>query len=147
MLNGLGYEEGEVCGREGCTGNVELESGEGCYCHISPPCGSCTDRKMKCSECDWTERDDPLVVNDPQVLYIGPTLADVYAEPRRRVLDDTKISYRILPHSNSSQRVEGVFPPGTTREEVKKRVDGTFGGRFEKFDEVNRTFVFIAQTD
>lgn len=40
---------------------------------------------------------------------------------------------------------EGVYPDGTTIQEVRKVVDGTFGGGFESFR--NGKFKFIAYTD
>jgi hypothetical protein len=69
----------------------------------------------------------------------------VYKSWKPRPLDNSKIDYRILVHSNSSQKCVGVYPEGTTQEEVRKRVDGTFGGRFEQFG--GGTFTFIAYTD
>ncbi len=62
-----------------------------------------------------------------------------------RPLDPRKIDYRIHAHSGSSQRCEGVYPDGTTREEVERCVRGTFGGRFERFG--GGTFSYIAYTD
>ena len=40
---------------------------------------------------------------------------------------------------------EGVYPEGMTSQEVYKEVQGTFGGRFERFD--SGRFKFIAYTD
>jgi hypothetical protein len=62
-----------------------------------------------------------------------------------RPLDPTKIDYRIHMHTNSSQRVEGVYPEGTTPDQVRALVDGTFGGRFNRFGDGR--FEFIAYTD
>lgn len=70
-----------------------------------------------------------------------------FVERKPRVLNRSQIDYRIETHSNSSQKCIGVFPIGTSREEVRKRVDGTFGGRFEKFDDKTGDFIFIAYTD
>jgi hypothetical protein len=39
----------------------------------------------------------------------------------------------------------GTYPPGMTQEEVRKQVDGSFGGRFTEFG--NGRFEFIAYTD
>ena len=60
-------------------------------------------------------------------------------------LDPTKIDYRIKTHTNSSQICEGVYPEGTTREDVEKLVKGTFGGRFVYFE--GGKFKYIAYTD
>ena len=48
-------------------------------------------------------------------------------------------------HSNSSQRVEGVYPLGTTQDAVEAQVQGTFGGRFNHFG--SGRFEYIAYTD
>jgi len=39
----------------------------------------------------------------------------------------------------------GVYPEGTTQAEVRAKVDGTFGGRFNYFR--NGKFEFVAYTD
>lgn len=54
----LGYCEGDVCHRNGCTGIIEVYPPENCSCHISPPCGSCTAPRAYCPKCDWQEKDD-----------------------------------------------------------------------------------------
>ena len=41
--------------------------------------------------------------------------------------------------------VEGVYPPGTTQEEVISKVQGTFGGRLKRFG--GGRFLYIAYTD
>lgn len=55
----LGQEEGETCNRDGCTGTIEVADVENCSCHISPPCGACTDPREFCPRCDWQAKDDP----------------------------------------------------------------------------------------
>ena len=60
-------------------------------------------------------------------------------------LDNTKIDYRNKMYSSSSMIKEGVYPEGTTKDEVRKVVNGTFGGRFESFG--GGKFKFIAYTD
>lgn len=60
-------------------------------------------------------------------------------------LDPTKISWKSKPHSNSSMIKEGIYPEGTSRQEVEKEVAGTFGGRFEHFGDGK--FKYIAYTD
>lgn len=54
----VGDEEGEVCNRDGCPGVLEFEKPENCSCHISPPCSSCTDVRLRCPECFWIYGDD-----------------------------------------------------------------------------------------
>ncbi|MCO3773816.1 hypothetical protein FA127_29200 [Pseudomonas aeruginosa] len=51
------------------------------------------------------------------------------------------------PHSGASMIKKGVFPIGTSRAEVEKAVIGTFGGRFEYFNEEKGQFKYIAYTD
>jgi hypothetical protein len=70
-----------------------------------------------------------------------------YIETRPRVLDQTKIDWVDRLHSSCSMIKEGVFPVGTDIKEVEKKVRGTFGGRFERFDEENGRFKYIAYTD
>jgi IMP dehydrogenase len=41
-------------------------------------------------------------------------------ERTKRILDPTKIDYRIEPHTSSSQLCIGVYPPGTTSADVVK---------------------------
>lgn len=42
---------------------------------------------------------------------------------------------------------EVSFPPYMTQDAVRKQVVGTFGGRFEAFDQKRGTFTYIAYTD
>ncbi|WP_391564595.1 hypothetical protein [Sinorhizobium meliloti] len=138
----VGWEAGAICGRKGCTGIIEQHSTEeSCSCHINSPCGKCTTPREFCEECGWeAERD--LVVQTEGAICFAPI---PYVEKARRVLDPSKIDYTISMHSSSSQKVEGVYPPGTTRQEVVARVQGTFGGRFERFGDGK--FTYIAYTD
>lgn len=62
-----------------------------------------------------------------------------------RQLDPTKIDFHSLPHSSSSMIKRGVYPPGTTREQVEEKVRGTFGGRFDSFGDGK--FQYTAYTD
>lgn len=138
-----GFLEGETCGREGCAGVIAEHPVEGCSCHINPPCYACSTPREYCPECEWEAKDD--TVDAEGTIYLSPYGA--YVERTKRVLDRSKIDYSITGHSNSSQKVTGVFPKGTTRDEVKKQVDGTFGGRFERWDADGGNFTFIAYTD
>jgi hypothetical protein len=54
----LGYEEGDVCGRDGCTGIIEEREVENCSCHISPPCAQCVEDRTYCPECGWRGKDE-----------------------------------------------------------------------------------------
>lgn len=138
-----GFLEGDTCGRNGCAGVLAEAKAENCSCHISPPCGACTTPREYCPECDWQAKDDTVMAEG--AIYFTPS--GFYVERKPKVLDRSKIDYTISMHSNSSQKVTGVFPPGTTMGEVRKRVDGTFGGRFERWDATGGNFTFIAYTD
>lgn len=49
----VGIEEGDVCGRDSCPGTMEYRRQGECTCHLSPPCGSCVDQILTCTECDF----------------------------------------------------------------------------------------------
>lgn len=140
-MDALGYTEGETCGRNGCAGVLLEHEAKGCYCHLCAPCSSCTSPRAYCPECDWHEANDPLVVMEAVAYY----LPFGGVERKKRILDPTKIDYRIESHSNSSQLCIGVYPPGTTSKEVEARVKGTFGGRFKSFGDGR--FEYVAYTD
>lgn len=142
-----GYYEGEVCNREGCKGFIELEKVENCSCHISAPCWAHENAGLCCPDCGWRAADDPLCVREICTITIDLGGVGTFFDSKPRVLDPTKIDWTWEPHSSSSMIKKGVFPPGTTREQVREVVDGTFGGRFESFDEKRCTFKFIAYTD
>jgi hypothetical protein len=44
-------QEGDKCTEEGCTGHLVIAYQGGCTCFISPPCNSCVDAQLECSEC------------------------------------------------------------------------------------------------
>lgn len=143
-----GFAEGDLCARDGCSGRIAMRPSENCSCHISPPCGSCTAPRGFCSECDWEEVNDPEPAPTPQAEKdVWASWAREQDRLRRLPLDNTRVSWRSFSHSSCSMVKEGVFPFGTSREAVRKEVDGTFGGRFESFDEKRGTFKFIAYTD
>ncbi len=61
-------------------------------------------------------------------------------------LDPSKINFRTKCHTSSSMIKEGVYPIGTTQEQVIEAIgEGTFGGRFESFGDGK--FKYIAYTD
>ena len=130
------YEEGDSCPK--CRGELGYPKVENCSCHINPPCSACTNNSLSCENCGWKE-EAPLYRD----VIVSQGLS--MREYKPRPLDNTKIDYRIKLHSSSSQLCEGVYPPGTTIEQVRQKVNGTFGGRFEKFE--GGVFKFIAYTD
>lgn len=134
-----GVDEGETCGRDGCTGKIEVKPVENCSCHINPPCSACTSPRGECPECGWDEAEDPVDV--PVVGVYHGWHSPAFDKP----LDASKISWRSKPHSSCSMLIEGVYPDGTTSTEVADLVRGTFGGAFRQFG--GGKFVYIAYTD
>ena len=136
----LGFVKGENCNREGCKGIIDEHEKRGCSCHICPPCSSCTEPRGFCPECKWEESEDPI----PESNFSEPDnkLMEAF---KLKPLDNTKIDWHSYLHSNSSMIKKGVYPEGTTQEEVRKVVDGTFGGRFKSFG--YGKFEFVAYTD
>lgn len=150
-MSDINYGEGEVCGRTGCTGHIERHEVENCSCHLSPPCSACTAPLNFCPECDWEECDDPM----PEPA--APTPAEIagWATYKRRTLadlDGTKIDWiHVLHDSTCSMIKEGKFPAGTTMEELRKAINGTFGGSFQRLTQPENGkpgyFKFLAYTD
>lgn len=133
------HEEGDKCPTAGCCGVLGFNAVENCSCHISPPCHSCVDNPLVCPKCGWTNEQEP----ESKLIAVGGGISQVEHKPRQ--LDSTKIDYVTKMHTHFTQIAEGVYPLGTTAAEVRKVVDGTFGGRFEAFG--NGRFKFIQYTD
>lgn len=95
-----------------------------------------------CPICKWEEADDIFINNPARQTPLRDTGTYVWTE---QPLDPTKLDYRNREHTHFTMIKEGVYPEGMTMEEVRKEVDGTFGGRFEYFDKGK--FKFIAYTD
>lgn len=132
-----GYTEGDTCNRNGCTGIIFLREVENCACHICPPCSACTEPREECPLCDWRAIDEE-VQETPKMS----ASSYMYVE---KPLDSMKIDWRASSHTHFSMIKKGVYPEGTTREDVAKEVRGTFGGRFESFGYGH--FTYIAYTD
>ncbi len=132
------YEEGDHCPEPKCKGTLEFTPVEGCSCHINPPCSKCVDQSLTCAVCGWKP-------DEPEHRDVVVTHGLSMREYKPRPFDPKKIDYRIKMHTHFSQICEGVYPEGTTRDEVRKIVNGTFGGRFESFG--GGKFRFIAYTD
>ena len=142
-VNGeVGFVVGDTCNRRGCKGIIAEHPVENCSCHISPPCGQCTAPRAYCEKCGWEEADD-VIVNDFVCNVDRKT--GTYRMWTPRPLDATKIDWRSRSHTHFSMIKEGVYPEGTTKEEVLSEVRGTFGGRFVSFG--NGKFKYIAYTD
>lgn len=151
-MSELGYCEGDTCGRDGCVGVIESHDVENCSCHINPPCGACTAPRGYCEACGWEESEDPAPEPEPisqQEKDFWKAQAEEWERLRNAPLDNTKVSWRDFPHTNSTMIKEGVYPQSgddaADRETVAKAVVGTFGGRFERFG--GGKFKYIAYTD
>lgn len=141
----FGYTDGDVCGRgfPTCKGVIEpAPTTRDCSCHVSPPCSACTDREFYCPVCGYESANDH-VFND-YVTNVDPK-SGVYKCWELRPLDRTKLDWHSHEHTNSSMIKRGVYPPGMTAEQVRTQIDGTFGGRFTRFE--NGEFEFVAYTD
>ncbi|MEL4167297.1 hypothetical protein [Pseudomonas sp. ZS001] len=143
-MSDFGYLSGETCHRKGCAGIVKEHAVEDCSCHICSPCGACTSLRGYCEACGWEESEDQ-VINDYVVSVDKVTGVLRSWEPRP--LNPNKIDWRSHPHTSSTMIKEGVFPIGTPPADVEKAVRGTFGGRFERFNEDTGHFKYIAYTD
>ena len=141
-MSNFGYCEGDTCLRNGCKGIIERHPVNNCSCHLSAPCCACTEPSGYCDDCGWEESEDEII-NDYVVSTDKATGAYRSWEPRK--LDPTKLDYHSKSHSSCSMIKEGVYPDGMDKEEVRKEVIGTFGGRFEHFG--NGKFKYIAYTD
>jgi hypothetical protein len=54
----IGYNEGDVCGRDNCKGILYYPKVENCSCHTNPPCSTCVENKLSCPVCFWEEGDE-----------------------------------------------------------------------------------------
>lgn len=142
-MSDYGYCKGEICNRNHCTGIIEERERKGCSCHINPPCSSCTEDVSYCPVCGWDSADEVVVINDYAVTQNKHT--GVAKSWKLRDLDSSKLDYHSKSHTHFSMIKEGFYPEGMTQEEVREKVKGTFGGRFEFFG--NGKFKFIAYTD
>lgn len=60
----FGYQKGDVCGRDGCTGIIKEREVNGCCsCHLSAPCSYSTTPRGYCPECGWDSADDELLAS------------------------------------------------------------------------------------
>lgn len=142
--NRFGVEIGEICKRNDCKGIIEAIDKGDCSCHLNPPCGSCTEIREYCPECGWRAKDDYYeYINQYKSRVDSKT--QTYTNSKKRELDNSKIDWHYSSHTHFTMCKEGVYPEGTSREQVFDKVKGTFGGRFEQFG--NGRFKFIAYTD
>jgi hypothetical protein len=153
-----GYSKGEICNRDGCVGVIdEHDLDGGCSCHINPPCSYCETPKEYCPVCGWDAREE----KDSYEKRYAPSEDqlkkwELEREERRKRDDEFYKRWRgELPIEKYEDRHEfhthftmikfGVYPDSMTMDDVRLIVDGSFGGRFERFG--NGRFKFIAYTD
>jgi len=148
MDNKIGYEKGELCNRNGCQGIIdEHDSDGGCSCHISPPCSFCVDSREFCPVCGWDGGEEQSKTRAAISNFETEYTATFF---KRRTFDDldrNTIDYLNIGHTHFSMIKKGVFPEGSTRDQVESIVRGSFGGRFKSFDEKENTFEYVAYTD
>lgn len=58
---------------------------------------------------------------------------------------DTGFTCKYEAHSNSSMKITGTYNEGMTKEKIEPTIKGTFGGRWEYFQ--NGRYSYIAYTD
>ena len=78
----------------------------------------------------------------PYTVYSMDDFGDLYTSSRYNLYE---INAKVALHTTFTMRVSGWYPPHLTKEDVREKVNGTFGGRFVEFD--NGQFSFIAYTD
>lgn len=78
----------------------------------------------------------------PFIVYSMDDFGNLYTSGR---IDLYVINVKRIAHSSCSMLVTGRYPPHMSMDEVRKEVNGTFGGHFETFG--NGQFSFIAYTD
>lgn len=151
-----GYELGDVCNRNGCIGVIAQHEKEGsCSCHINPPCDSCTTAREYCPACDWSlieeQRDSYVEPSDEQKAKWAQE-QKAWQESRERFYalyrskePVKKFDYRSEAHTHFTMKKIGYYPPEMTQADVLKEVRGTFGGRFDRFE--NGRFEYTAYTD
>jgi hypothetical protein len=160
MANEYGLVKGDVCGRNDCKGVIdEHEKEGGCSCHINPPCSYCTTDTAYCPVCDWSCDDEIPAPIDPEIRKRNEdSWAEMRAKEDARIKSFFKKYNGMEPvtefetmyqgHTHFSMKKLGVFVKGTeTRATIEEKVKGTFGGRFEFFNEDRGSFCYIAYTD
>ena len=144
-LTNHGLEEGDKCNRNGCEGVLLLPKTENCSCHISPPCSACVDNCVVCPVCDWKYSNEYIKEKFNGFVIDTNKKTNVHEAWKLRELDNSKIDFHSLSHTNSSMIKRGVYPEGATKEQVLAKVIGTFGGRFNYFRDGK--FEYVSYTD
>lgn len=148
----IGEEVGKKCNRyledknEYCEGTIYEKYVEGgCSCFSNPPCDYCTTPKERCDECEWDAEEEYNAYWREQFSKPQPP-SEHYKVRTVSDLDSTKIDYISQPNNGHySTKFIGVYPEGTTAEDILKLIRGAFGGRFDRFGHGH--FVYIAYND
>lgn len=154
-----GLIKGEICNRNGCAGIIDEHDTEtSCSCHVNPPCSHCNTDRNYCPVCDWQGIDEEkeIAINKEQQeknrLYYEKqneefkVARDLFYNRYNGNEPVEKLEMRHESHTHFSQKILGVFPPGSeTMVSILPKVTGTFGGRFERWGEYY--FSYIAYTD
>lgn len=156
----VGHCKDEKCNRDNCKGIIKEKEIEGCCsCHISPPCGYCTEPKNYCPECDWDQKEENNKADQKNTDYWtdynnsakakedrekAKEREDVFNKMYRGDMKVEEYQDRHKSHTHFSQIIYGVHP-NMSRAEITEKVKGTFGGRFKRFCEFS--FEYVAYTD
>lgn len=125
----LHYEEGDKCPNHHCSGTLEFLPSKSCSCHISPPCSSCTDIPLTCSECKWTA---PIIENEESTRPVSPDISERYFKRPSEDLGNGKriFDYDYDSSSGSTMVYSGRYEgPVTAKDILDYFGDGTFGHR------------------
>ena len=133
-------EEGDIC-PENCGGRLHWPKTVNCSCHISPPCGGCTDKVLACNSCGWeTER---------QVHRCSSNTVTPWE--RKKSSHDLGDGKRIFDYdydsrSGSTMVFRGRYEGAVTSADIIACLgDGTFGHRGPTMS--NGRFVYTKITD
>lgn len=114
----IGYDIGNICNRDGCSGEIISDASDdmSCRCHLSPPCAKCT-AGVHCNECGWSS-DDEYYMNrlysPPTKIYEYPTWKERCSNPD----NDNKILTDIKEASGSWRIYRVRYPLNITLEQV-----------------------------
>lgn len=137
------FEEGDICPTAYCAGVLELPKVENCSCHISPPCGACTDNKLTCTACgEEIENEEPPVNHSVRPKPFAPFAGHEYK------IGEGKRLYNVFydGSSGSTMVFRGKIEGNVTKNEIYEKLgDGTFGHRGPHI--IGDTFTYTKITD
>lgn len=135
-------EEGGKC--PCCDGGILFSPPpENCSCHISGPCGSCTDVQLTCNKCGW-EAEPP--VREEIYRHVGGGIAEMVITRPSVELGNGKRIYDFDYNSASGSTMvwKGKYKGDVTAEDIFKYFgDGTFGHRGPFLSNGNFTYTKI----